>query len=712
MRKEWVVIDAQAVLGGTLAECFLIICKLHEKEQLAVDKVKKFLNEKVDLEERDLKLISRDIKLKYQNKEVKYEALEEIKIPFIAQDLDGTYFIVGKSDSERVLKYCPKKKQNEILEKEVFLKSWNNKIILIAESSILGKNVEFGLKWFFQIFKEYKKQFIDVLLANFTLLIFSLFLPLITQTIVDKVLVHNRMSTLNVLTVIFIFVIFLEFFLKLSKNYLLLHTTTKVDLILGKKLFNKLLHLPIAFFESRSVGVISNRVKELENVREFLTGTPLDSFFDLFFIGLYLIFLWIYSPILTMIIMVAIPILLLFSYLVIPKYKKLVEESSKNLAEMESFLIEGLSGVQAIKSFTLEPTIKDKWSQLQAKTMTTNFKTNYIGIIYGITTEKFQKFLDLIILIVGAYLVINKKLTVGQLIAFRMISGNLTNPLLKLVELIRDFEQIKVSINNLAEILNNPSELRKEEKPVNLKEANIIFNKVYFRYSLEGNMILNNVTFAIREGQTVAFVGRSGSGKSTITKLIQKMYLAESGDILINHNKINDMNANSLRNNIGVVLQENFLFNGTIRDNIALKYPSANINQIINVARLAGAHDFILELSDGYDTVVGENGTGLSGGQRQRIAIARALLSNPKILIFDEATSALDYESEKIIKENLASICKGRTVIMIAHRLSTIRNADKIYVIEKGSILEEGNHEELIGKNGFYKYLHDLQKGE
>ncbi|MBN2838225.1 MAG: ATP-binding cassette domain-containing protein, partial [Fusobacteriaceae bacterium] len=613
---------------------------------------------------------------------------------------------------EKVLRYCPQLKQNGIIVKEEFLLNWNKRILLITDKSILGKNVEFGLSWFMTVFKTYKKEFIDVLMGNFTVVIFSLFLPLITQTIIDKVLVHNSLSTLNVLTVIFALSIFLDFIIKISKDYILLFTTTKIDLILGKKLFHHLFHLPISYFENRSVGVISNRIKELENVREFLTGTPLSSFFDLLFIGLYLIFLWIFSPVLTGIIIVFIPVLLLFAYLVLPKYKTLIEERSKNSAEMEAFMIEGLSGVHAIKSFSLEPNIRHKWSNYQAKTMATNFQTNYIGIIYGITIEKMQKFLDLLLLIVGAYLVINKKLTVGQLIAFRMISSNLTNPLIKLIELIRDFEQIKISILNLGEILNNPTETRKQEENIRIDNANIVFKNVSFRYSLEGNYIIQNLNFTINNGEVVAFVGRSGSGKSTITKLIQKMYICEEGEITVNDRNIKNLNANALRNNIGVVMQENFLFNGSIRDNIAIKNQGADIKQIIYAAQLAGAHDFILDLEDGYDTIVGENGVGLSGGQKQRVAIARALLTNPKVLIFDEATSALDYESERIIMNNLKRICQGRTVIMIAHRLSTIKDANRIYVIEKGNVIESGSHPDLINRNGFYKYLHDLQKGE
>lgn len=700
------------IFQNTLLEVYIMLCKLHEKEHLAIEKMQKVIEEGKDIVEEDLIKISSSIKLKFKSKKVDYEFIENLKLPFIAQNNDGSYILVGKTDKEKILRYCPQLKQNGIVVKEEFLLNWNNRILLVTDKSILGKNVEFGLSWFMTVFKTYKKEFIDVLIGNFSAVIFTLFLPLVTQTIIDKVLVHNSLSTLNVLTVIFALSIILEFILKMSKDYILLFTTTKIDLILGKKLFHHLFHLPISYFENRSVGVISNRIKELENVREFLTGTPLSSFFDLLFIGIYLIFLWIFSPILTGIILVFIPILLAFSYLVIPKYKKLIEERSRNFAEMEAFMIEGLAGVQAIKSFSLEPNIKNKWNNYQAKTMATNFQTNYIGIVYGITIEKMQKFLDLLLLIVGAYLVINKKMTVGQLIAFRMISSNLTNPLIKLIELIRDFEQIKISILNLGEILNNPMEIRKQEEHVNIDHANIVFKNVSFKYSLEGNYIIENLNFSIGNGEVVAFVGRSGSGKSTITKLLQKMYICEQGEILVNNKDIKSLNATTLRNNIGVVMQENFLFNGSIRDNIALKNPGADIRQIIYSAQLAGAHDFILELEDGYDTIVGENGIGLSGGQKQRVAIARALLTNPKVLIFDEATSALDYESERIIMNNLKKICEGRTVVMIAHRLSTIKDADKIFVIEKGNIIESGNHGELINKNGFYKYLNDLQKGE
>lgn len=700
------------IFDNTLLEVYLMMCKIHEKEHRALEKMKHFIENEREILEDDLRKVSSSIKLKFKSKCVDYEFIENLKQPFIAQNHDGTYILVGKTDKEKILRYCPQLKQNGIIVKEEFLLNWNNRVLLITDKSILGKNVEFSLSWFLSVFKTYKKEFIDVLMGNFTVVVFSLFLPLITQTIIDKVLVHNSMSTLNVLTVIFALSIFLEFVIKLAKDYILLFTTTKIDLILGKKLFHHLFHLPISYFENRSVGVISNRIKELENVREFLTGTPLSSFFDLFFIGLYLVCLWIFSPILTIIILVFIPILLMFSYLVIPKYKKLIEERSRNLAEMEAFMIEGLSGVQAIKAFSLEPNMKNKWTNYQAKTMATNFQTNYVGIIYGISLEKMQKFLDLLLLIMGAYLVINKRMTVGQLIAFRMISSNLTNPLIKLIEFIRDFEQIKISILNLGEILNTPMEVRKQEEQIRVDCGNIVFNNVSFRYSLEGNYIIKNLNFSIGDGEIVAFVGRSGSGKSTITKLIQKMYICEEGEVLVNNRDIKNLNATTLRNNIGVVMQENFLFNGTIRDNIALKSPGADIRQIIHVAQLAGAHDFILDLEEGYDTIVGENGIGLSGGQKQRIAIARALLTNPKILIFDEATSALDYESERIIMNNLKKICRGRTVIMIAHRLSTIIDANRIYVVEEGNIIESGNHMNLINKNGFYKHLHDLQKGE
>jgi len=697
--------------NNTLIECYLIICKLLEKEHEAMEKIKQVLDKNIHICEDEIKKISKKIKLKSSSKKTTYENLMEMNSPFIAQNHDGSYFLVGKMDGEKVLRYCPITKENGVLSKEEFLGSWNTRVLLVKSNSILGKNIEFGLQWFLDTFKIYKKEIIEVLFGNFSILIFSLVLPIVTQVIIDKVLVHSALTTLNVLTIIFLVVILFDFLTKLAKNYLLLFTTVKIDLILGKKLFRHLFHLPIAYFEKRSVGIISSRVKELESVREFLTGTPINSFLELFFIGIYLILLWIYSPILTGIIIVFVPLILLCSYLIIPRYKKLLEERAKIGAETEAFLVESLTGVQAVKAFALEPYLKKKWSNYQAKATAIRFKSDLLGIIYGITNEKLQKFLELILLIVGAFLVIDQKLSVGQLIAFRMISANLMGPLLKLVEFFRDFEQIKISIGNLAEILNMPSEIRKQQNHIEINDASIEFKNVKFRYSLEGAMLIEDLNFKINHGEVVAFVGRSGSGKSTITKLIQKFYLTEAGEIYIGNNDLKEMNANSLRKNIGVVMQENSLFNGSIRDNIALKHPSANINQIIMAARLAGAHEFILDFEKGYDTHVGENGVGLSGGQKQRIAIARALLSDPKILIFDEATSALDYESERVIKENLKSICKGRTVIMIAHRLSTIKDADRIFVVEKGQIIEEGSHNELIEKDGFYKYLNELQKG-
>lgn len=695
---------------NTLFTCYLMLCKLHEKDQMALKKIKDLFGER-NIGEKELKKVSSSIKLKFNKKQVNYNFLLKLKQPFIAQNIDNEYILIGKIDEERVLRFCPQKQENGIVDREEFQINWNSKILTLENKNILSKSVEFGLKWFFKIFKIYKKEFANVLLGNFSILVFSLILPLMTQTIVDKVLLHNGFSTLNVLTVIFLTAVLLEFFIKLAKDYLLLFTSTKIDMILGTKLFKHLFHLPIAYFENRSVGIISNRIKELENVREFLSGTPLNSFFDLFFIGLYLIFLWIYSPVLTGIVVIFLPVMMIFSFIMIPKYKKYIEQRAQTSAKMEAFLIESLTGVNAVKSFALEANIKNRWGIYQAESTGVSFKSSTIGVIYGITNEKFQRFINLLLLIVGSFLVIDKKMTIGQLIAFRMIAANLMNHLLKLVELLRDFEQVKISISNLGEILNSPLEIKREEKGIKLEKADIQFRNINFRYSLEGDYVIKNMNFSISDNEVVAFVGRSGSGKSTVTKLLQKMYTAEEGEVLINGHNIKTLNANGLRENIGVVMQENYLFNGTIRDNIALKQPGANIEAVINSAKLAGAHDFILELPDAYDTMIGERGTGLSGGQRQRIAIARALLTNPKILIFDEATSALDYESEKIIKDNMKEICKERTVIMIAHRLSTIKDCDTIYVVEQGSVLESGSHNELLEKKGFYGYLHDLQRG-
>jgi ATP-binding cassette, subfamily B, bacterial HlyB/CyaB len=323
-----------------------------------------------------------------------------------------------------------------------------------------------------------------------------------------------------------------------------------------------------------------------------------------------------------------------------------------------------------------------------------------------------SKLVTALIMWIGATLVIDGKLTVGELVAFNMLAGQVSSPILRLAQLWNDFQQVGISMNRLGDILNTRTETLGQKTRLPRLQGAISFEGVSFRYRPDASDVLRQIDLAIAPGEVIGIVGRSGSGKSTLTKLVQRLYVPDRGKVLVDGQDLAIIDTTSLRQQIGVVLQENMLFNRSVRANIALTNPALPIEQIMAAAKLAGAHEFICELPEGYDTMVGEHGTGLSGGQRQRIAIARALISNPRVLIFDEATSALDYESEKIIQDNMQGICTGRTVLIIAHRLSAVRDAHRIVVMDKGQIVEVGSHVQLLlNPNGIYSHLYRLQQG-
>jgi ATP-binding cassette, subfamily B, bacterial HlyB/CyaB len=382
-------------------------------------------------------------------------------------------------------------------------------------------------------------------------------------------------------------------------------------------------------------------------------------------------------------------------------------------AENQSFLVEAISGIQTVKALAVEPPLQRRWDEQLAGYVKASFRATSLITVAGQIASFIQKVTTIAILWTGAYLVIGGDLSIGQLIAFNMLSAQVTGPLLRIVNLWQEFQQVGISVQRLGDVLNTKPEPSYNPNRTTLPHVagQIIFDQVVFRYRPDGPEILKSVSFTIEAGQVIGVVGRSGSGKSTIAKLIQRLYVPERGRVLVDGVDLAQVDPAWLRRQVGVVLQENFLFNRSVRDNIALTDPGLPMDAIINASKLAGAHEFILELTDGYDALVGEHGCSLSGGQRQRIAIARALVANPRILIFDEATSALDYESEAVIQQNMAEICQGRTVLIIAHRLSTVRPAHQIYVIEKGEIMEDGTHDELLKRNGFYARLNKHQEG-
>lgn len=656
--------------------------------------------------------IAKNFKLKAKVIQSNTEKITKLTFPAIAEFNSGEYVVLGKVDQDKVLLISAHKRNPEMMSMDDFKSRWTGKIILFVKRSFIDEQQKFGMKWFIPTILKYRKMFSEVLIATFTLQLFGLVTPIITQVIIDKVLVHNGISTLNVLIIGLIAIALFEVTLSIAKNYVFVHTTSRIDVTLGAKLFKHMCYLPLRYFEVRRIGETIARVRELENVRRFITGPPLTSGLDAMFIVVYIAVMFFYSTTLTFVVLGVLPIYVLLSAIITPLLRRRLEESFQRGAQSQSFLVEAVSGIQTIKSFALEPEMNKKWENLLSDYTKANFKTANLSGIAGALGQFIQRVSYLVILWLGAHLVIKGTISLGQLIAFQMLSGRVSEPVLRLVQMWQDYQQAGISIKKLSDVLNTRTEISVDTVKTRLPmiKGHIRFENVRFRYDVDGPEIIRNLSIDIRPGTTVGVVGRSGSGKSTLSKLIQRLYIPESGKILIDGIDLSLADTAWLRRQIGVVLQENFLFNGTIRENIAIHYPSASMEQIIHAAQLAGAHQFILELREGYDTMVGEKGSSLSGGQRQRVAIARALLTNPRILIFDEATSALDYESEKIIQANINKICEGRTVIIIAHRLSTLQDADKIIVIDRGELKEFGSHEELMKREGLYRYLYSQQE--
>jgi ATP-binding cassette, subfamily B, bacterial HlyB/CyaB len=526
----------------------------------------------------------------------------------------------------------------------------------------------------------------------------------------DKVLTNRAFSTLSVVCTALLICTVFEAILTGIRNYVFAHTTNRMDVELGARLFRHLLHLPLAYFGSRRVGDTVARVRELENIRNFLTGQALTAAIDVFFSVIYLGVMLLYSIPLTLIVVVSLPLYALISGVLNPLFRLRLDSKFARGADNQAFLVESVSGIETVKAQAVEPQFIRRWDQQLAAYVAAGFRVSILANIGQQLIQIVGRLVTVATLFWGAKLVIESKLTIGQLVAFNMLAQRVASPILRLAQLWQDFQQFGISMQRLGDIINARTELPPSRQMLPKIQGAIEFENVRFRYRADGPLILNDVNLQIRAGEVIGIVGRSGSGKSTLTKLVQRLYVAESGRIRIDGVDLSLADPAGLRRQIGVVLQDNVLFNGTIYDNIALSEPGMPLDQVIHVASLAGAHEFISEMPNGYSTVVGEHGSGMSGGQRQRVAIARALAGDPRILIFDEATSALDPESEQVIRNQMPTICRGRTVIIISHRMSSVRHADRIVAMEKGRIVEEGRHQELIVRpDGCYARLVAMQ---
>lgn len=655
--------------------------------------------------------IAKTLKLKARCTALSSGQLAAVSLPALVRMREYEYAVLFRIQEKHVLLAAEGETAPVMLTREAFDEQYLGEAILATPRKLADREPAFGLKWFLPTIVKYKRPLLEVLLAAFVTQLLGLFSPMITQSVIDKVLAHNSYNALNVLAAGLIIITVFEGILSVARSYVFAHTTSKMDVILGCRLFEHLFRLPFRYFESRRVGDTIARVRELENIRRFLTGVPLNTLLDAVFILVYIVVMYFYSVTLTNVTLLSLPVLAVITAVITPVLKERLDEKFKTGADQQSYLVEAVGGVQTIKSFAVETLIQQKWEGLLADYTTASFRTSMLGSVSGSIAQFVQKAFDILILYLGARLVIEGEMTIGQMVAFRMLAGRVSQPVMRLVQMWQEFQQTSLSIKRLGDIFHTKTERAGDTAGSSLPKlkGDILFDKVCFRYDPAGSQVIKNMTFRIPRGKIIGIVGRSGSGKSTISKLIQRLYVPESGKITIDGMDISLADPYMLRQQIGIVLQESFLFNASIRDNIALQNPGASMEEIMRVSRIAGAHDFISELPEGYDTMVGERGTGLSGGQKQRIAIARALLTNPRILIFDEATSALDYESERIIQQNLKEICRSRTVIMIAHRLSTLKDADAVMVVEKGNIVEYGPAQELVKARGSYFRLMQQQ---
>lgn len=633
-------------------------------------------------------------------------------LPAIILRKDGNYDVLLKIDNSKnkALVFSISENKSKEADFDEIKELCGNRIIILSHK-LINSQIKFGFKWFFSEILTYKQIILEVMLGSFIVQLFGLVTPLFTQVILDKVIVHRSIATLNVLAFAFVAVAIFELLLNFSRKYIFLHTASKIDAKLGAKLFKHLFLLPFTYFENRKVGNIITRVRELDQIREFITNKSISVILDVFFSFVFVIMMFIYSPLLTFIVIAFVLVIALIYLIVTPEFRSRLENKFQMGAQSNSYLVEATTGIQTVKSLAVEGSMQKNWEDYLAKYITSSFKLANLGNILNAIVTLLQKGMTIAILFFGVKFVIANKLTIGQLIAFQMFSNQFSSPILRLVNLWNEFQQCLLGIDRLGDILNNPIEVHNNQAITlpNVK-GEVKFDKVSFKYSPESANVINDFSYIVKQGQSIGIVGRSGSGKSTITKLIQRLYLAQEGAIYIDGIDLRQMNPYWLRYNIGVVLQENYLFSGSIRDNIALAKPDAPIEAIIEAARISGAHEFISQFPQGYNTPVGERGSSLSGGQKQRIAIARALITDPKIFIMDEATSALDYESERIILDNMEKITKGRTTFIIAHRLSAVRSCDKIIVMDKGRIIEVGSHNELMNnEKGYYKFLYNQQ---
>lgn len=662
--------------------------------------------------------IAHDVGLKAKVDKISWERLIPLKgvFPVIARMREGNSVIIVGTRTEgegKVAVLDPLGNLGEVvvLERSQFCERWTGELVFLKRShAITDPNQPFSLRWFIPEILKQKVAFRDIAFAALALHVLALASPIFFQLVIDKVLVHQSASTLWVLAVGITMAMIFEAIFGYLRQLLVLSATNKIDMRLTRRTFGHLLSLPIDYFETTSAGVIVRNVLQLERIRQFLTGRLFFTALDATALLIFLPLLFFYSFQLALITLLFSLIMAVVVAALVPTYQKRINQLNTAEGRRQALLVETIHGMRTVKALAIEPKQRRIWDQRSAESISAHFRVGKLGITAAAFTSFLEKLLPVVIIVVGAQAVFDQTLTVGVLIAFQMISGRVMQPLVQIVGLVNEYQEVAMSVKLLGDVMNRPPEGRAGGSGLRPQlRGNITFEDVTFRYPGASNAALNRASFSISEGTVIGIVGRSGSGKSTLTKLIQGLYNIQEGIIRFDGTDAREIDLAHLRRQVGVVLQENFLFRGTVRENLSVARPDAIFQEIVAAAEAAGADEFIERLPQGYDTVLEENASNLSGGQKQRLSIARSLLTKPRILILDEAASALDPESEAIFINNLSKIAVGRTVIMISHRLSTLVNAHAILVMQQGQLVDKGRHEELLGRCETYQHLWNQQ---
>ena len=621
--------------------------------------------------------------------------------PVMAKLVDGGYLVVAKFEAEKVLVQNPVEGYSLVLSRDRFEMIWTGELVFLKKrTTIRLHDLRFDRTWVIPGIVKYRRLFGEVLIASVFLQFVALLTPFLTQMVVDTILVPREVATLSLLAGGLIALAVFESVIGGLRTYLCAHTTNRMTVTLGARLFRHLLALPLTHFDARRVGDSTVLLRDFEHLRRFITGHSVTVLLDVPFMVVFLAVMWLLSPMLTLVVMASFPIYALLFRSMAPSIRACLRDLFKRGTDNQAFVVEAVSGIQTVKAIAGEPSFWKKWEAQLAGSVQASFRATSLIAIARHIAMGMHHVTMVVVLWVGTSLMSDDQLSIGQLIAFGMLAAYVTGEMLRWVTLWQECQQAGISAQRLGDVLNRPSEpsYNPNRTTISQVQGQVRFEHVTFRYQPDGLAVIRRLSFSVESGQIVGMVGRSGAGKSTIARLLQCLYRPEEGRILLDGVDLAQVDPAWLRRQVGVVLQENFLFNGSIRSNIALADPGLSMDTIMQAATLAGAHECIQELEDGYDTLIGERGCRLSSGQRQRLAIARTLAANPRVILFDEAMSALDADSESWLQQNMAQIAQGRTVFIMAHRLRAVRQAHRIYVLDRGEIIEQGTYEELLDR--------------